>query len=105
MTTLKSIMAADRDIFLNSDEFGDEHEVEGRTIFAVLDEEIFGESKKGEDIGLAAYDALLCAKVEDLPQQRASGESLNVDGKECTIVSWRTDGGMASIYLSHQMTG
>ena len=98
-------MAADRDIFLNLDEFGGEHEVEGRTIIATLDEETFDESKKGEDIGLASYDSVLFAKVEDLPEQRASGESLNVDGKECTIVSWRTDGGMASIYLSHQMTG
>ena len=29
----------------------------------------------------------------------------NQNGKECTIVSWREDGGMASIYLSHQMAG
>ena len=105
MNTLKNIMAADRDIFLNCDEFGDEHEVEGRTIIAILDEETFGESKKGEEIGLASYDSVLYAQVEDLPDQRASGESLNIDGKECTIVSWRTDGGMASIYLSHQISG
>ena len=105
MTTLKSIMAADREIFLNLDEFGDEHEVEGQTIIAILDEETFTESKKGEDIGLASYDSVLYAQIEDLPQQRASGESLNIDGKECTIVSWRTDGGMASIYLSHQISG
>lgn len=98
-------MAADRGIFLNLDEFGDLHVIEGRTITAILDEEIFGESKKGEDIGLAAFDFVLFARVEDLPEQRPSGESLNVNGKECTIVSWRTDDGMASIYLSHQMAG
>lgn len=99
------MMAADRDVFLNLDEFGDEHVVEGQTITAVLDEETLDESKKGEDIGLAAYDCVLHARVEDLPDQRASGESLNVNGKECTIVSWRTDCGMATIYLSHQMAG
>ena len=98
-------MAADRGIFLNLDEFGDLHVIEGRTITAILDEETFGESKKGEDIGLAAFDFVLFARVEDLPAQRASGEGLNVNGKECTIVSWRTDDGMASIYLSHQMAG
>lgn len=105
MNTLKSIMAADRDIFLNLGEFGDEHVIEGRPVIAVLDEETFGESKKGEDLGLASYDAVLYARVEDLPEQRAAGECLNVNGKECIIVSWRTDGGMASIYLSHQMSG
>ena len=98
-------MAADRGIFLNLDEFGDEHVIEGRTIAAVLDEENFVESKKGEDIGLAAFDLVLYARTEDLPRQRPSGESLNVDGKECTVVSWRTDAGMATIYLSHQMAG
>ena len=103
MSTFKEMMAADRGIFLNLDEFGDEHVIEGQTITAVLDEETFAESKNGEDIGLAAF--VLFARVEDLPEQRASGESLNVNGKECTIVSWRTDGGMASIYLSHQMAG
>ena len=99
------MMAADRGIFLNLDEFGDEHFIEGRTIKAVLDEETFDESKKGEDIGLAAFDLVLFACVEDLPEQRPSGESLNVDGRECTIISWRTDGGIATIYLSHQMAG
>lgn len=98
-------MAADRDVFLNLDEFGDEHVVEGQTITAVLDEETLDESKKGEDIGLAAYDCVLHARVEDLPEQRASGESLNVNGKECTIVSWRIAGGVATIYLSQQVAG
>lgn len=98
-------MAADRGIFLNLDEFGDEHVIEGQTIVAVLDEETFSESKKGEDIGLAGCDCVLYAQVEDLPEQRASGESLNVNGREFTVVSWRTDGGMASIYLSQQMAG
>ena len=98
-------MAADRGVFLNLDEFGYKHLIEGRTIVAIVDEEVFGESKKGEDIGLAAFDLVLFARCEDLPTQRPSGESLNIDGKECTIVSWRTDAGMASVYLSHQMAG
>lgn len=98
-------MAADRGVFLNLDEFGDKHVIEGRIIAAVVDDEVFGESKKGEDIGLAAFDLVLYARVEDLPPQRPSGECLNVDGKECVILSWSTDAGMASVYLSHQMTG
>lgn len=105
MSSFKDMMAADRGIFLNLDEFGDDHEIEGRTITALLDEETFDESKKGEDIGLASFDSVLFARVEDLPSQRPSGESLNVDGRECTIVSWRSDAGMATIYLSHQMAG
>ena len=105
MSLFKEMMEADRGVFLNLDEFGDEHVIEGRTIVAVLDEENFVESKNGEDIGLAAFDLVLYARTEELPRQRPSGESLNVDGRECTVVSWRTDSGMATIYLSHQIAG
>lgn len=99
------MLAADRDVFLNVDEFGETHTVEGKSIGAVLDDEIFDESKHGEAIGLSAADMALYARVEDLPPRRASGEALNVDGRECTIVSWRVDYGMATVYLSHQMSG
>ena len=105
MSLFKEMMEADRGVFLNLDEFGDEHVIEGHTIVAVLDEENFVESKNGEDIGLAAFDFVLYARTEELPKQRPSGESLNVDGRECTVVSWRTDSGMATIYLSHQIAG
>ena len=92
-------------VFLNNDEFAEEHEVEGRTIMAVLDEDVYDESKNGEDLGLASADTLLFAKISDLPERRPSGESLNVNGREYTVISWREDAGMASVYLSHQIAG
>lgn len=101
----KDMLAADRGVFLNLDEFADMHTVEGNRIPAVVDAETFGESKKGEDIGLAAYDLVLYAREEDLPSKRPSGESLNVNGRECTIVSWESAAGMATVYLSHQIGG
>lgn len=105
MSTFKDLLAADRAVFLNIDEFGETHEVEGNEIPAIVDEEILSESKNGEDLGLAAADFILNAKVEDLPPKRPAGETLNVDGKECTIIKWRVDYGMAVIYLAHQISG
>lgn len=105
MNTFKEMMAADRGIFLNLDEFGETHTIEGESITAVLDDEILDESKHGEDLGLAAADFAIYAKIEDLPRKRPSGESLNVDGRECTIITWREDFGMASIYLAQQIGG
>ena len=104
--TFKEMVATDVSRhFLNLDEFAEEHEIEGVTIAAVIDETTIGESKKGEQIGLAQYDLTIYAKAEDLPAPRAAGESLNVDGKECTVVSWGVDAGMATIYLAHQIGG
>lgn len=104
-SAFKDMLAADRAIFLNVDEFGEQHTVEGKTIEAVLDDDIQNDSKYGEDIGLAAADLALYARDEDLPPRRPAGEALNINGKEYTIVSWRTDYGMAVVYLSHQISG
>ena len=105
MSSFKDLIASDLGVFLNADEFAEEHEVEGNTIIAVLDEDIQDESKNGEALGLAEADTLLYAKIADLPDRRPSGESLNVDGREDTVITWREDAGMASVYLAHQIAG
>ncbi len=105
MSSFKDLIASDLGVFLNADEFAEEHEVEGNTIIAVLDEDIQDESKNGEALGLAEADTLLYAKIADLPDRRPSGESLNVDGREYTVITWREDAGMASVYLAHQIAG
>lgn len=102
----KSMIERDRTaVFLNDGEFAEAVRVEGKTITAMLSDEAFTESKKGEDAGLAAFDFVLFALVEDLPEQRPAGESLNINGRECTIMSWKTDMGIASVYLCHQISG
>ena len=86
------MLEADRDVFLNLGEFGEEHSVEGKKIPAVLDEAVLVDSKAAEDLGLTQGDLVLFA-------QRDAGESLRVDGKGFLIASWRVDYGMAKVYL------
>ncbi len=99
LVELKEMLEADRDVFLNLGEFGEEHSVEGKKIPAVLDEAVLVDSKAAEDLGLTQGDLVLFAKCEDLPEQRDAGESLRVDGKGFLIASWRVDYGMAKVYL------
>ena len=102
MSKFTEMVAADRDdIFLNLDEFGERHRIEGKTITAVLEN---GESGAAS-IGLAEYDLVVFAKSEDLPKRRPAGESLNVDGREFSIVAWREDCGIAEIQLAQQTAG
>ena len=105
MSDFKTLIEQDREVFLNLEEFGEKHLVEGKEISAVLDDEILADAKRAEDIGLSGAEQVLYAKVEDLPPQRQSGQSLNVDGRECIIVAWRTDYGMARIYMTQNEQG
>lgn len=105
MSNFKAQLKADIDaIFLNFEEFAELHDIEGRPIKAVVDVPIFGESANAS-VGLSECDLLLFAKVEELPRIRPAGESLNVDGREFTIISWREDFGVAEIQLTQQMQG
>lgn len=60
---------------------------------------ILADSKTAEELGLTQGDLVLYAKCEDLPAQRQQGDSLNVDGRDYLIASWRVDYGMAKVYI------
>ncbi len=104
MSSFKDMVASDRDIFLNIDEFGEFHKVEGVRIKAVIDDYALIESKSGARLGIAASALILYAKSGDLPEERAAGESLSIDGKEYTVESWAEDMGITSVTLSQQRT-
>ncbi len=105
MSNFKQMLEADRAVFLNPEEFGEEHTVEGRSITVVIDEAILVESKRAEELGLAQGDIVLFGKSEDLPDQRSAGQSLNIDGREYIVAEWRVDYGVAKIYLCQTTLG
>lgn len=101
----KAMVAADRlNTFLNLNEFGEEHRVEGKTITAMLDDDTLRERQGGQELGVAESSLLLFAAVEDLPPKRPAGEGLNVDGREYIINDWREDMGIATIALGQTVT-
>ena len=105
MSNFKETLAADLDVFLNLGEFGEEHDVEGKTIPAVLDDAVLVDSKAAAELGLAQGDLVLFAKASELPSPRPAGQALNIDGAEYNIAAWRVDCGMARVYLCQNTAG
>ena len=88
--SFKAMVEADRRrTFLNLDEFGEKHTVEGRAIAAVLDDNALKERQGGQ---------------EDLPARRPAGEGLNVDGREYIVNDWSEDMGIATVALGQTVT-
>lgn len=101
----KKMVANDvRSTFLNLEEFGEEHRVEGKTITVVLDDNALKERQGGQELSVAESSLLLFAAVEDLPARRPAGEGLNVDGREYIINDWAEDMGIATIALAQTIT-
>ncbi len=105
MMSFKDMVQKDRGIFLNIDEFGEVHKVEGKQITVVIDDNRLRERQGGAEVGVAESSLLLFAYSEDLPPRREAGESINVDGREYIVDDWSEDMGVAQIALGQNRTG
>ena len=92
-------------VFVDLDFFGETHQVEGKDIVIIIDNDALKEKQGGQDLAVAESRTLFYAKAEDLPRRRPAGQSLNVDGRECIIDDWTEDMGLATIALRENITG
>ncbi len=94
------MVARDRAVFLNIDELGEEHRIEGRTVTIVIDNDALKERQGGAELSVAESSLLFYAAEEDLPPRKAPGASMNVDGREYIVDDWGVDAGIATVALS-----
>lgn len=92
-------------VFLNADEFAEEHRVEGVRIRVVIDDDQLQELKKGQILGMVEADMLLFAKTSDLPTDPRPGQLINVDGREMIAVDSGKAMGMTELALRQNRTG
>lgn len=99
--TFKDKLQSDLDnVFLNPDEFGELHEIEGNEVICVFDDMTLSERTGGSELIMSQSSILLYAKTTDLPPRRGYGESLLVDSVDYMVVRWDEDMGMSSITLT-----
>lgn len=100
--TLKDLIASDIDlVFMQLDDFGEIHRVEGEEITIVIDNDTLAAMKNGSILDVAESDMLIFAKTEDLPGKKAPGSAINIDGRECTVDLWTENLGITQITLHH----
>lgn len=98
---LQEMLEKDLPIFFNTDDFGTLHRVEGAEICIVVDDD--GLNEHNAKMGIAEASLLFYAKEEDLPKRRATGNTLNFDGREKIIVNWGINNGVATILLADNL--
>ena len=100
MSGFKDVVATDRkNVFIDFDFFGEKYTIEGKNVSIVLDNDELKNRQGGQDLAVAESACLFYACTEDLPKRRATGETLNVNGRECIIDDWQEDLGVATIAL------
>lgn len=98
MSSFKDMVARDREIFINVDEFGDEHDIEGLKINVVLEDEQIEDIDETKALSQAAL--IMFAKTEELPVYRNQGESLYIDDVGYTVQTWLEEMGITKVTLT-----
>jgi hypothetical protein len=86
-------------VFMNEMEFADTHNVEGKDIDCVIDNDNMVKFKNSVALGETQADMILFAKREDLPKKLKVGQIISLDAKQMIISSVKIDMGMAQIGL------
>jgi hypothetical protein len=97
MSLKEQINADINNIFMQTDDFAEEHEIEGQNISIVPDLDRLSELKSGGVLGVVKADYLFFANTADLPEEKGPGETINIDGKEYIVDDWSINYGMAQI--------
>ena len=85
--------------FLNIDEFGEEHTVDGRNIICMFDDDRLTARQGSNELAVSDSSVLLFAHVKDLPKRKVASEKLIIDGKVYVVDDWKVNFKMAEIVL------
>lgn len=102
--TLKDIIASDVDkVFINQDDFCDEHTIEGKKIICSIDNDEMSQLPGGEEFGVGESVLRVFAKTTDLSDAgliyRGYGSHIDVDGRIYTVTDWIENKGITEIHM------
>lgn len=100
MPILKDVIKSDLDLFLNTDEFAEEHKIDGILIKVVIDAEGLAENQKGTRMAISESTLKFFAKTSDLGKVRLPGQKISFDNKLYIVDAWDENMGMTSVFLS-----
>ena len=86
-------------VFLNEEDFGEEHVVNFKKISCMFDDDRLTDRQGSNELAVSDSTALLFAKSSDLPTRQVSGSQLEIDGKNYVVDDWKENLGMAEIML------
>mgnify|MGYP003370942251 FL=1 len=107
MNEFKENLKNDLDIFINYDEFAEEYELQGKKIFAVLDDDTMQKASfdKSSDIYDGVYNAVytkkytLYVKTKDLKEKIVEGMDIELASDTYTVKNVEEDMGITILSL------
>lgn len=87
-------------VFLDLEEFGEEHTIDGESVVCMFDDDALKIRSGSNELSVSESSLLLFAKESDLPR-KVVGDDLIIDGRIYIVDDWKVNLGIAEIAL-HQ---
>lgn len=102
--SFKDVVTEDLNTLINSEEFADDHLINGKNVVCVVDSDVLAQRSGGTEFGIDELEIEVYVRTESLKQKgihRAGyGSHLDVDGRIYTVMSWNENMGMSVIRMS-----
>ncbi|WP_459482109.1 hypothetical protein [Clostridium saccharoperbutylacetonicum] len=95
----KELIRNDLNIFINPDEFGESHVIDGKIVNVIVDEETLKDRNQKEYDGIVQADVLYFAKEQDLPKVPRPKSVQLFDGVPYEIFDAKLDNGVFEVIL------
>jgi hypothetical protein len=99
MASFKELLQNDLNVFINIDEFGEQHTINKQRINIVIDNDRLKHRSKVEYEGVVVGDILYYAKASDFIKKPRVDQIQEFDGKQCMVFDVREDMGLLEIIL------
>lgn len=97
--SFKDLIKEDLTIFINPDEFGESHRINGRNLNVVVDDETLEERKNKNFDGISYAEILYYVKADDFGELPSISDNQKFDGRPMFVTSASESNGMYEITL------
>jgi hypothetical protein len=101
MKEFKDFVASDLNTFINIEEFAEKHNIGGRVLEVVVDDDRLQDRSKREYDGIYVGDILYMVKASDYGKIPKPNEAQMFDGKHCTVFDTRVYNGIYEVILKY----
>ena len=101
MSFFKDMVERDNgNVFMNLDELGEEHIINGKTVRCVLQEKTI---MAVDQLRFMSQDTVILFALEaDFPERETYAETIRIDDKGYDIISWNVEFGMVTAELARR---
>ena len=102
MTLAEQILADNENVFLELEDFAEVHRIDGVEVNISLDSDRLDKLKASGNTAVDGADMMFFVRSREVKKVNPGG-ILNFDGKECKVVYWTENKGIASVAIQRRV--